>query len=107
MAVLFAAIWANLETVRLGYQLENVEKQREALVERNRQLRTARAEASALARVEEIAHRALGLAAPRPDQLILVEDAALAPPAAAPARPAPPVDELIGPPAPVSTEEGF
>ena len=27
MAVLFAAIWANLETVRLGYQLENVEKQ--------------------------------------------------------------------------------
>jgi len=55
MAVLFAAIWANLETVRLGYQLENVEKQREALVERNRQLRTARAEASALARVEKTA----------------------------------------------------
>lgn len=106
MAVLFAAIWANLETVRLGYQLERVEKQREVLLERNRQLRVEKAQATALARVESIAKGRLGMVPPRPAQVILVEDGVLGSVRrkAAPGAKGP---ELIGPPAPISTEEGF
>lgn len=74
MAVLFGAIWANLETVRLGYQLELLARQREQLVEKNRHLKTARAQASALARVESVARGKLGLVPPRPDQIVLVRD---------------------------------
>ena len=53
--VLFLAIWANLETVRLGYQLAGVSKNREALLERKQRLEMDRAQAAALARVEPIA----------------------------------------------------
>jgi cell division protein FtsL len=122
MAVLFAAIWANLETVRLGYQLERLQKQREALVEKGRQLRTARAESAALDRVEAIARGTLGLRPPRLDQVILIRDSVLSPPeliaaVPVPAPPSAPADPLLeGPPSPVpsasapisgSTEEGF
>ncbi len=93
--VLFLAIWANLETVRLGYQLAGVSKNREALLERKQRLEMDRAQAAALARVEPIARGTLGMVPPTLDQVILVRDAALAgPPASArvsplPAAPAP------------------
>lgn len=107
LLVLLAAIWANLETVRLGYQLATVGRQREALLERNRQLRMDRAQATSLVRVDAIARRRLGLAVPAPGQALLIRDEALGappgrPPAAEPVRPARPA----APPA-VSTEEGF
>lgn len=107
MAVLFAAIWANLETVRLGYQLEQLQRQREVLAEKGRQLQSERAQAAALSRVEEIARGKLGLVSPRVSQIILVKDEAAVSDERA-GRPATSkVPELIGPPAPVSTEEGF
>jgi hypothetical protein len=84
--VLFLAIWANLETVRLGYQLAGVSKNREALLERKHKLEMDRAQAAALARVELIARGTLGMVPPTLDQVILVRDAALA---GAPAAPAP------------------
>ena len=107
MAVLFAAIWTNLETFRLGYQIERLQKQKEALVEKQRQLEMERARVSALARVEGVARERLGLVTPGRDQVVFVRDSALAPapPAPAPAKPAGP--ETQGPPAPVQTEEGF
>jgi cell division protein FtsL len=86
--VLFLAIWANLETVRLGYQLANVSKNREALLERRHRLETDRAQAAALARVELIARGRLGLVPPTLDQVILVRDTALVPTPAS--RPVPP-----------------
>src|SRR5437764_156441 len=89
MAVLFAAIWANLETVRLGYQLERLSKQRETLVEKRRQLLTARAESAALDRVEALARGTLGLRPPRLDQVILIRDSVLSPPEAFPVSVAP------------------
>src|SRR5664279_3182136 len=76
--VLFLAIWANLETVRLGYQLAGVSKNREALLERKHRLEMDRAQAAALARVESIARGTLGLVPPTLDQVILVKDTALA-----------------------------
>jgi hypothetical protein len=83
--VLFLAIWANLETVGLGYQLAGVSKTREALLEKKHRLEMDRAQAAALARVEPIARGTLGLVPPTLEQVILVRDAALsAPPAASP-----------------------
>jgi len=75
--VLFLAIWANLETVRLGYQLANLGRVRETLLDRKHQLEVDRAQAAALARVEPIARGRLGLVPPTLDQVILVKDAAL------------------------------
>ncbi|MCL4808945.1 MAG: cell division protein FtsL [Thermoanaerobaculia bacterium] len=107
MAVLFAAIWTNLETFRLGYQIERLQKQKESLAERQRQLEMERAGASALARVEGVARRQLGLVTPGRGQLVFVKDGVLARPAAAPRREAPALPEMQGPPAPIRTEEGF
>jgi hypothetical protein len=86
VVVLFVAIWANVKTVELGYQIAKLAKRREALVERKRQLEMDRAQAAALSRVEDVSRRTLGLVPPTLDQVVLVKDAALvsAPP---PARP--------------------
>jgi hypothetical protein len=78
--VLFLAIWANVETVRLGYQLTNLARMKETLVERKHQLEMDRAQAAALARVEPIARGMLGLVPPTLDQVILVTDVALGSP---------------------------
>jgi len=80
--VLFLAIWANLETVRLGYQLATLARMRETLLERRHVLEMDRAQALALQRVERIARGTLGLVPPALDQVILVKDAALAAPPA-------------------------
>jgi cell division protein FtsL len=106
MLVLFAAIWANLETVRLGYQLAQVARQKETQLDRNRQLRMERAQATSLARVDEIARKKLGLVPPAPEQILLIQDGALGaapvPPARRPATaPAAPATAIT------STEEGF
>lgn len=107
MAVLFAAIWTNLETFRLGYQIERLQKQKESLAERQRQLEMERAGASALARVEGVARTRLGLVTPGRGQLVFVRDGVLARPATVSPREAPEFPEMQGPPAPIRTEEGF
>jgi cell division protein FtsL len=88
LAVLFGAIWANLETVRLGYQLAGLNRQRERLVEKKRQLQMEHAQAAALSHVEKIARQSLGLVPPTLDQVIFVRDEHLqvAPAAAAPKK---------------------
>src|ERR1035438_5900145 len=78
--VLFLAIWANLETVRLGYQLATLARMRETLFERRHLLEMDRAQAVALARVERIALGTLVLVPPTLDQVILVKDTALVAP---------------------------
>jgi cell division protein FtsL len=107
MAVLFAAIWTNLETFRLGYQIERLQKQKEALAERQRQLEMELAGASALARVDGVARKRLGLVTPGRGQLVFVKDGVLTAPVAAPGRAARTLPEMQGPPAPIRTEEGF
>lgn len=107
LAVLFAAVWTNLETFRLGYQIERLQKQKETLAEKQRQLEMERARVSALARVEEVARRRLGLVTPGRDQVVFVKDGALGTAPTVPARRVAAAPELQGPPAPVRTEEGF
>jgi cell division protein FtsL len=82
--VLFLAIWANLETVRLGYQIAKLARVRETLVERKHQLELDRAQAAALSRVDAIARHSLGLVPPNLDQVVLVKDSALQAAAAPP-----------------------
>jgi cell division protein FtsL len=107
MAVLFAAIWTNLETFRLGYQIERLQKQKETLAERQRQLEMERARVSALARVEGVARGRLGLVTPGAEQVVFVKDGALGSPAPFVPAARPALPETQGPPAPVRTEEGF
>ena len=52
--VLFVAVWANVKTVELGYQIASLAKKREALLETKRRLEMDRAQAATLSRVEEI-----------------------------------------------------
>lgn len=107
MAVLFAAIWTNLETFRLGYQIERLQKQKETLVERQRQLEMERARISALSRVENVARERLGLVTPGRGQVVFVKDgpSGSPPQLVVPSKATGP--EAQGPPAPVRTEEGF
>jgi cell division protein FtsL len=86
VVVLFVAVWANVKTVELGYRIASLAKTREQLLEKKRQLEMDRAQAAALARVEEVSRRTLGLVPPTLDQVVLVKDAALAK-APEPARP--------------------
>ena len=86
IVVLFVSIWANVKTVELGYQLASLAKRREQLLETRRKLEMDRAQAAALARVEDVSRRTLGLVPPTLDQVVLVKDAALSP-APPPARP--------------------
>ncbi|MCK6683112.1 MAG: hypothetical protein L6R30_11925 [Thermoanaerobaculia bacterium] len=79
LCVLFWAMRANLETIQIGYQLGRLEKQREVLLEKRRQLEVERANAASLARTELIARASLGLGPARPDQIILVQGKALQP----------------------------
>jgi len=110
MLVLFGAIWANLETVRAGYQLATVQKQREEQLERKRQLEMAIAQAAALGRVEEIARGRLGLVPPAPEQLVLIRDASLGDSGVQASRPSDanrPARAAAPSPGGETTEEGF
>ena len=110
LGVLFFGVRANLETIQLGYQIGRLEKQRDRLIERRRKLLIEKAQASSLVRVEGIARGPLGLVAPRPEQVVLVRDEALGAPRAhalPEASSAVPAANLVGPPAPPATEEGF
>ena len=90
VAVLFAAIWANVKTVELGYQIEKLARSSgKRSSRRQRQLEMERAQVSSLARVRDVARGTLGLVPPTPTRSSLVRDAALAP-APPPARPRPP-----------------
>jgi len=102
LLVLLAAIGAHLETVRLGYQLARVARQKESLLERNRRLRMDRAEATALARVDALARARLGLVPPAPDQILRVQDDSLTPAVASVPAPRP-----AAPPRRAASEGGF
>ncbi len=110
LGVLLFGVRTNLQTIELGYQIGRLEKQRDRLIERRRKLLIEKAQASSLVRVEGIARGPLGLVAPRPEQVVLVRDEALGAPRAhalPEASGAVPAANLVGPPAPPATEEGF
>lgn len=71
---LLAYTWLQLETLRVGYRIERLERQAHRLVQVERQLRL---EAAHLAHPERLASRAaseLGLAPPAVEQVIYLEE---------------------------------
>ncbi|MDD5559461.1 cell division protein FtsL [Candidatus Methylomirabilis sp.] len=66
-------VWQHIQVVRLGYQVEYLAGERAGLVRQQKELRLEVARLRSLRRVEEIAHRELGLTSPKPGQVIVVE----------------------------------
>jgi cell division protein FtsL len=65
--------WPALEIRRAGQAGALLDRERERLVEENRKLRLEKAALENLRRVEEIAGKELGLAAPAPDRSVVIE----------------------------------
>ena len=66
-------VWQHIQVVRLGYQIEQLQGERIALLRQQKELRFEVARLNSLRRVEEIARRQLGFTSPGPGQVILVE----------------------------------
>ena len=66
--------WPHLERRRVGLETQQMDRERERLVEENRKLRLELASLEELQRVEAIARRELGLAVPAPGQVVVVEE---------------------------------
>jgi cell division protein FtsL len=69
--VLYA--WPNLELRETARKRELMSRERERLLEENRKLRLEKAMLEGLGRIEDIAVRDLGLRAPAPEDLVVVE----------------------------------
>jgi cell division protein FtsL len=74
--------WPALEIRRAGQASVDLYREKERLLEEKRKLQLEKAALENLGRVEDIATRELGLAAPAPDQSIVVEVPHAAPPGA-------------------------
>jgi cell division protein FtsL len=72
LGVLFY-VWQHIQVVRLGYEIEQLQGERIALLRREKELRVDLARLKSLRRVEEIARRQLGLTTPVSGQVITVE----------------------------------
>ena len=73
MALLFGLImvygWQHFSSIEYGYRIESEKQQIQQLEEQNRQLRLTEAQLGDPARIDQMA-RQLGLAAPRPGQVV-------------------------------------
>lgn len=66
-------VWTHIESVRLGYALSEAGAAHEQIVERNRALKLDVAALKAPERLERMAEK-YGLQAPRPEQIIRIDD---------------------------------
>lgn len=69
--VLYA--WPHFELRQTGVATERLHRDKEKLVEQNRQLKLEKASLENLQRIETIARKQLGLASPSPERLYVVE----------------------------------
>ena len=65
--------WPHFELRQTALAKQRMERTKERLLEQNRKLRLETATLESLRRIESIAVRQLGLRAPRPEQLVVVE----------------------------------
>jgi len=72
LGVLFY-VWQHIQVVRLGYEIEQLQGERIALLRREKELRVDLSRLKSLRRVEEIARRQLGLTTPASGQVITIE----------------------------------
>jgi len=69
VSVLFLYIWCRLTVVSMGYEISKANKDRSALLERNRRLKIEYMELKSPQRIERIATKELGLVRPSEGQL--------------------------------------
>ena len=94
--------WPALEIRRAGQAGALLDREKERLIEENRKLRLEKAALENLRRVETIAGRELGLAAPAPERSVVVEvPKPLAPGEKVAEKPAPRREARTSPPAEV------
>jgi cell division protein FtsL len=66
---LLAYVWQRVDFIRRSYQVEALKKERQTLMETNRQLVVERSHLLAPDRIERVARRQLGLVDPFPDDV--------------------------------------
>jgi len=71
--VLMLYVGGKVQIMRLGYQIDEMEKQKRDLERRNRSLQIEAASLSAPARIEEIAVKRLGLVRPPKENIVVVK----------------------------------
>ena len=76
---LLAYTWQRLETLRVGYRIESLERRTHQLLQVERQLRLESAYLANPARLAERAATDLGLAPPRVDQVLFLEETGVRP----------------------------
>jgi cell division protein FtsL len=75
VVVLFLMLYVGgkVQIMRIGYQINELEKQRQELERANRALQIEASSLSAPARIEEIAVRRLGMVRPAKDNIVVVK----------------------------------
>jgi cell division protein FtsL len=65
-------VWSRIQVIQLGYEISAAVKEGRSLTEANKRLRLEIATLKSYARIEKIAVEELGMAKPRPDQVIII-----------------------------------
>jgi cell division protein FtsL len=65
-------VWSRVQVIQLGYEISNALKEERALTEANKKLRLEIATLKSYARIEKFATDELGMAKPRPEQVIVI-----------------------------------
>ena len=65
-------VWSRIQVIQLGYEISSALKEERTLNGGNKKLRLEIATLKSYARIEKVAAEELGMAKPRPDQVIVI-----------------------------------
>src|SRR3990170_6414824 len=65
-------VWSRIQVIQLGYEISNALKEGRGLTEASKKLRIEIAALKSYDRIERIATEELGMAKPKPDQVIVI-----------------------------------
>ena len=65
-------VWSRIQVIQLGYEISSALKEGRGLTETNKKLRIEIAALKSYDRIERIATEELGMAKPKPDQVIVI-----------------------------------
>jgi len=65
-------VWSRIQVIQLGYEISNALKAERAFAEESKKLRLEIATLKSYARIEKVAVEELGMAKPKPEQVIVI-----------------------------------
>ena len=65
-------VWSRIQVIQLGYEISNALKEERVLTEANKKLRLEIATLKSFERIERFAAEELGMAKPKPEQVIVI-----------------------------------